>query len=269
MNGLEIPAQFLMVYCLLYLRFVGMMFTFPLFFTSATPIPFRFLFITLLTAASMGTMTDAALTTLGMSAVSLFLFESWITVFFMAMRELFIGMAIGILASLPLVALQVSGELISMAMGFSMASVMDPLTQRQSSIVGQLQFLVGLWFYFKWNGHLLLVQAIVESFKLIPLAKMSWIPMGDMSLGNWFAGAFSLSIRIVVPYYCALLLADVGLGFLARTVPQMNVFILGLPIKIALGLFVLAVALPMTVEVIYRQLEQWIEFALRSSMVWL
>ncbi|GHV33129.1 flagellar biosynthetic protein FliR [Synergistales bacterium] len=269
MKGLEIPAQFLMVYCLIHLRFVGMMFTFPLFFTSATPIPFRFLFITLLAVASMGTMTDAAFTALGTSAVSVVLFESWLTVFFMAMRELFIGMAIGLLAGLPLVALQVSGELISMAMGFSMASVMDPLTQRQSSIVGQLQFLIGLWFYFRWNGHLLLVQAVVESLKLIPLAKTSWIPAGDMAMGDWFAGAFNLAIRIVVPYYCALLLADVGLGFLARTVPQMNVFVLGLPIKIALGLFVLAVALPMTVEVVYRQLERWIEFALRSSMVWL
>ncbi|GHS89404.1 flagellar biosynthetic protein FliR [Synergistales bacterium] len=269
MKGLEIPAQFLMVYCLLNLRFVGMMFTFPLFFASATPIPFRFLFITLLAAVSMGTMTDTALTAFGASAVSIFLFESWITVFFMAMRELFIGMAIGIFAGLPLMALQVSGELISMAMGFSMASVMDPLTQRQSSIIGQLQFLVGLWFYFRWNGHLLLIQAIVESLKLIPLAKISWIPAGDMAMGDWLASAFGLSIRIVVPYYCALLLADVGLGFLARTVPQMNVFVLGLPIKIALGLFVLAVALPMTVEVIYRQLERWIEFALASSMVWL
>jgi flagellar biosynthetic protein FliR len=90
-----------------------------------------------------------------------------------------------------------------------------------------------------------------------------------LSLGAWLSAAFSLAAKIVVPFYCALLLADVGLGFLARTVPQMNIFILGLPVKIALGFFVLAVVLPLAVEVIYSHLERWVEFALQSSMAWL
>jgi flagellar biosynthetic protein FliR len=77
-----------------------------------------------------------------------------------------------------------------------------------------------------------------------------------------------LAIKIVVPFYCALLLADIGLGFLARTVPQMNIFILGLPIKLALGFFVLTVALPLTVDMIYEYLEPWIGFALSSAMAW-
>jgi flagellar biosynthetic protein FliR len=64
------------------------------------------------------------------------------------------------------------------------------------------------------------------------------------------------------------LLADIGLGFLARTVPQMNIFILGLPIKLALGLFVLAAVLPLTVEMVYEQVERWIGFALASATAW-
>ena len=66
----------------------------------------------------------------------------------------------------------------------------------------------------------------------------------------------------------ALLLADIGLGFLARTVPQMNIFVLGLPMKVALGLFVLTVALPLMVDTVYDQLERWIEFALQSATAW-
>jgi flagellar biosynthetic protein FliR len=265
-QGLEIPAQLLMVYCLVHLRFVGMMFTFPLFFTTASPLPFRFLCAVFLTVAAAGTLmaggNGEAL------SISMILFENWISLALLALRELFIGSAIGILAGLPLVALQVSGEQVSMAMGLSMASVMDPLMERQTSIIGQLQFLIGLWFYFRWNGHLLLVQAVVESLRLIPPGKLTWIPAGDLSLGEWLSAVFNLAVKIVVPFYCALLLADVGLGFLARTVPQMNIFILGLPVKIALGVFVLVVVLPLTVEMIYTHLERWVEFALRSSMVW-
>jgi flagellar biosynthetic protein FliR len=74
-----------------------------------------------------------------------------------------------------------------------------------------------------------------------------------------------MSIRIVLPFYCTILLADVGLGFLARTVPQMNIFILGLPLKVALGFFVLIMVLPLTVEMIFNHVEPWIEFALASA----
>jgi flagellar biosynthetic protein FliR len=263
-QGLEIPARLLMVYCLVHLRFVGMMFAFPLFFTTASPVPFRFLCAVFLTAAAAGVLAESG----EEFAVSMILFESWISLSLMALRELFVGAAIGILAGLPLVALQVSGEQVSMAMGLSMASVMDPLMERQTSIIGQLQFLIGLWFYFRWNGHLLLIQAVVESLRLIPPGRLSWIPAGDLSLGAWLSAVFNLSVKIVVPFYCALLLADVGLGFLARTVPQMNIFILGLPVKIALGFFVLAMALPLAVEIVYTHLERWVEFALQSSMVW-
>jgi flagellar biosynthetic protein FliR len=264
LQGLEIPAQLLMVYCLVHLRFVGMMFAFPLFFTTASPIPFRFLCAVFLTVIAAGALAGAG----EEFAVSLILFESWVSLSLLALRELFIGVAIGILAGLPLVALQVSGEQVSMAMGLSMASVMDPLMERQTSIIGQLQFLIGLWFYFRWNGHLLLVQAVVESLRLIPPGRLSWIPAGDLSFGEWLSAVFNLAAKIVVPFYCALLLADIGLGFLARTVPQMNIFILGLPVKIALGFFVLAIVLPLTVEIVYTHLERWVEFALRSAMVW-
>jgi flagellar biosynthetic protein FliR len=263
-RGLEIPSQFLMVYFLVHLRFVGMMFTSPLFLATAMPLPFRFLCAVLLTVAAAGPLGSAAET----FSIPLVLFESWISIFVLALRELLIGVSLGLLATLPLTAMQVAGEQIGTAMGISMASVMDPLTQRQTSIVDQLQFLVGLWFYFRWNGHLLMVQSVVESLRLVPLAKLALIPTSDMGVGEWLSSAFHLAIKIVVPFYCALLLADVGLGFLARTVPQMNIFILGLPIKLALGFFVLAAALPLTVDMIYEHLERWIAFALSSTVAW-
>ena len=260
MKGIELPAQLLVVYLLVHLRFVGMVFASPLFAATLSPAALRYLCAVLLTAASVGAVQSAQL--------PLPLFDSVLALSVLALRELLVGVSIGFLASLPLPALNTAGEQIGMAMGFSMAQVVDPMTQSQASILGQLHFLVGMWFYFHWNGHLLMVQSVVESLRLVPLGRMTLFPDGDMSLGVWLQGLFVLAMRIVIPFYCALVLADVGLGFLARTVPQMNIFVLGLPIKVALGFLILAAALPLVVELIYNQVERWIEFALKSAAVW-
>jgi len=264
MRGLELPAQLLMAYFLIHFRFVGMMFSSPLFMTTAMPMPFRFLCAVMLTMASASSVNGAV----AASVIPIALFDSWISVSAMLLREFLVGVALGLLAAMPLIALQVSGEKIGTTMGFSMASVMDPMTQQQTSVIAQLQLMVGLWFYFRWNGHLLMVQAVTESVRLIPLAKISFMPMTDLSLGEWLTGVFTMGLRMTLPFFCALLLADVGLGFLARTVPQMNIFVLGLPIKVALGFFVLVIALPLAVEMVFGHIKPWIEFAILSALAW-
>jgi len=261
MRGLELPAQLLMAYFLIHFRFIGMMVASPLFMTMAMPAPFRFMCAVILTVASAGSMNSAV----AASVIPLVLFDSWLSASAVLLREFLIGVALGVLAALPLWALQVAGEKAATSMGFSMANVMDPTSMQQMPLLAQLQFMVGLWFYFRWNGHLLMVQSVVESLRLIPLARLTLLPMSDMSIGAWLTGLLNIALRMVLPFYCALLLADVGLGFLARTVPQMNIFVMGLPLKVALGFFVLAVALPLAVELIFDRVEPWIEFALASA----
>jgi len=264
MRGLEIPAQFLVAYFLIHFRFIGMMFLSPLFSSMAMPMPFRYICAVVLTVAAAPSVTDPA----AAHAIPMVIFDSWISITIVVLREFFIGAALGFLAALPLAAAQTAGEKIGMSMTLAMAHTMDPTTQQQTSLIAQLYLIVALWFYFRWNGHLLMVQAVVESLRFVPLASMSLMPVHDMSLPAWLTGLFGLSMRMVLPFYCAILLADVGLGFLARTVPQMNIFVLGLPLKIALGMFVLMVALPLTIDLIFAQVETWIEFAMASATAW-
>ncbi|MDI9371076.1 MAG: flagellar biosynthetic protein FliR [Synergistaceae bacterium] len=252
-------VSLLVFYLLTGIRFTGMMFTAPIFFASASPIQLRFWTAFILTLIAAGAMR---------ADVPLVLFEDWTSIVVLAIRELLIGALTGFLAALPLYVLQISGELIGISMGLSMLSVMDPLSQVQVSIIGQLQFLVGMWFYFKWNGHLLMTQAIVESLTLVPPGKLALAAAWDMGLGAWLEQAFVLSLRFVLPFYGAILLADTGLGFLARTVPQMNIFVLGLPLKITLGFFVLMVVLPETVDLMTDNIERFIEFALMGITAW-
>jgi flagellar biosynthetic protein FliR len=264
MRGLEIPAQYLMAYSLIHFRFIGMMLASPLFSTATVPMPFRYLFAVMLTVASSGAIGGAV----GVSVIPLAVFDSWISVLIVLLREFLIGMALGIMAALPLWALQVAGEKIGTSMGFAMANVMDPTTQRQTSLIAQLLFMITLWFYFRWNGHLLMVRAVAESLRFIPLARMSLMPANDMSIAEWLMGLLNVGMRMVLPFYCAIMLADIGLGFLARTVPQMNIFVLGLPLKVALGFFLLMVTLPLTVDFIFVRVEEWIEFAIKSATAW-
>ena len=260
MKGIELPTQMLLVGLLLHLRFLGLMFSAPVFTATMTPTPFRYLFAVLLTTVSIGKV--------GLEEIPLFFFDSVFSIALLGIRELMIGLALGFLASLPLMAVRLAGEQIGTVIGFSMAQVMDPATQAQDSIFGQLNFLMSLWFYFRWNGHLLMVQAMIETLKLAPLGSLSLFPEGFVAVGTWLQSLFILGIRMVLPFYCAIILADIGLGFLARTVPQMNIFVLGLPIKVALGFFVLAVVLPLMVDLVFTQIERWIEFALGGVLLW-
>lgn len=260
MRGLELPAQLLGIYLLLHLRYIGLMFSSPVFTAVMTPVPLRYIFAISLTACSIGIIKT--------EEIPLIYFDEVIFLAVLCLRELFIGIALGFISALPLYALRIAGEQTGSIIGFSMAQVMDPSTQSETSILGQMHFLSAMWFYFRWNGHLLMVQALIESLKLVPPGQLSIFPTGDLQLGTWFQSLFVLGIRMVVPFYCALVLSDVGLGFLARTVPQMNIFVVGLPVKVMLGFMVLAAVLPLTMDLVYTQFEHWLEFALSVIRFW-
>ena len=258
--GLELPAQLVMLYLLLHLRYIGLMFSSPIFTATLTPAPFRYIFAVMLTVCSVGLVKP--------ETIQLIYLDEIIFIAIICLRELVIGIALGFIASLPLYALRVAGEQTGSMIGFSMAQIMDPTTQSESSLIGQLHFLIAMWFYFRWNGHLLMVQALIETMKLIPPGQISLFPAGDLSLGTWLQNIFVLGIRMVIPFYCALVLSDIGLGFLARTVPQMNIFVVGLPVKVMLGFMVLAAVVPLVMDLIRGQIERWLEFTLGVLRYW-
>ena len=260
MKGLELPSQLLAIYLLLHLRYIGLVFSSPVFTSTMPPTPYRYLFVVMLTACSVGIIKT--------EEIPMIYFDEVIFIAAVCLRELLVGIALGFISALPLYALRVAGEQTGTAMGFSMAQIMDPSTQSETTLLGQLNFFTAMWLYFRWNGHLLMIQAVIESLKLVPPGQISLFPAGDMQLGTWLQSLFTLGIRIVVPFYCALVVSDVGLGFLARTVPQMNIFVVGLPVKVMLGFMVLAAVLPLSMDLVYTQFEHWIEFALSVIRVW-
>jgi flagellar biosynthetic protein FliR len=182
----------------------------------------------------------------------------------MAAREFSIGIVIGFASSTPLYALQTSGFIDGTLMGLNMMNMFDPTSQTQVSVVAQMKYMLAIWFYLHWDGHILLIRALVESVKLMPVGVPLWEGFEGIPLFDLAQKIFVLAMTISLPIFGSVILAEVGLGFVARTVPQLNVFILGIPLKIAIGMIVLLTVLPGAVDVFHREIEGAVSWALEN-----
>ena len=253
------PVNLLLLYFLLGMRFLGVLSTAPLLAGAALPVAVRFLLAFLFGVFALpGTAPLPDLGVLG-SQPGMALASG---------REFLLGSLFGFLVGAPLYMLQMAGRVIGMQMSFEMASVLDPFSQNQVSVVEQLHFVTGMWFFFLWDGHLLVLQGVVESLRLIPVGGTALFPRNDMGLGLWLGSVLFTAMRMALPFFGALLLADVGLGFVARTVPQMNIFVLGLPLKAGLGFFLLTVVLPLAVDTVHGMLDWTWRSALEALSGW-
>lgn len=150
-------------------------------------------------------------------------------------RELFVGFTLGLAAFLVFVGIQLAGAVIDIQMGLGVMNLIDPLTQTQVSVMGQFYFLVATLVFLAVDGHHLLLRALAESFRLIDLGGASFTGALAGKMMDLTAGLFFTAFRVGAPVIGALFLTNLGLGILARTVPQMNVFIVGLPLTVGVG----------------------------------
>lgn len=158
--------------------------------------------------------------------------------------EMIIGYTIGFVAYIVFAAIQLAGQIMDMQMGFGIVNVVDPQTGTQIPLMGNLTQTLALLIYLCIDGHHYLLQALTQSYQVIPVLGFHFSkPLWDLLL-EVSVYMFVIAVKIAVPFLVALLTADVAMGFIARTVPQMNVFIVGLPLKILLGFFTLLVLLP-------------------------
>jgi flagellar biosynthetic protein FliR len=129
-------------------------------------------------------------------------------------------------------------------MGFGMVNVLDPQTGGQMPIIGQLYYLTAIWLFLLVNGHHILLNVLAQSFKILPVGKLFYFTKGLPLIIKNFSQLFWLALQVAIPIIGVLFLTDVGLGVLSKLIPQINVFILGFPIKVFLGITLLILSLP-------------------------
>jgi len=166
--------------------------------------------------------------------------------FFYMIKEVLVGLFIGFMGYMILAAVQAAGSFIDFQMGFAIANVIDPQTGAQSPLIGQYLYMFTLLLLLAVDGHHLLLDGIFYSYQYIPIDQA--LPVfGDASLIEYvlksFSTMFVIAFQMAVPVVAVLFLVDVALGIIARTVPQMNVFVVGFPIKIAVSFIVLLIVM--------------------------
>ena len=162
----------------------------------------------------------------------------------MLMGEIAIGLTIGFAAQLLFSGVQMAGTIAGFQMGFAIVNVMDPSTNSQVSITAQFQNIVALLIFLGINGHHWIIMASGKSYELIPL--FGFTPSDGLVelITLMTKNVFIIALKIAAPIMASLLILNVAMGLIARAVPQMNVFIVGFPLQIAIGLFMLGATAP-------------------------
>jgi flagellar biosynthesis protein FliR len=221
------------VFLLVLVRISGMFMLSPVFGRRNIPNAYKtaFAFLVSLIAVQSVTLPDAVLYTSLMSFI------------LMVGKELLIGLAMGFISYMVFSAIYVAGQLIDMRIGFGMVNVFDPISNVQVPITADFYVVLATLFIFITNSHHLIFLTITQSFQLLPLGETTFtVDLLGQTI-RLFGVLFSIGFRIAAPVTVAILVTDMALGIISKSVPQMNVFMLGLPVKLLMGLVVMYLTL--------------------------
>ena len=179
----------------------------------------------------------------------------------LAVQEIAFGVLIGFLASLLFAGIGMAAELVGRQAAFGFANVVDPLSQEQGTIIDQLYLLLAALVFLAVDGHHALLRAIKRSYDFVPVGTFMARtgPEGDLLLNqvlNAVSLMFEITLRLALPALAVLFVVDLATAILARTIPQMPVFLVGAPAKLLVGLIILIVTLPPVLHVMTLSFEQ-------------
>ncbi len=224
----DILSNYTYVYILTFIRFLGLFLITPIFSSRTIPAKIKItisFFLALITIPFISTVHN-------MPANELMIVLE-------VLRELLIGFVIGFITLLSFAVIQLAGRFIDMRMGFAMVNVADPIHGETLPLMGQFKNMLAILLFFSINGHHLLLRTINHSFNIIPLGEAVLTNQAIMVILRKVGDLFILAFQISLPIIATLFIVDVILGFLARTMPQFNIFVVGLPLKLLIGVIML------------------------------
>jgi flagellar biosynthesis protein FliR len=240
------------IFFLVFVRVVSMLALVPIFGSQSVPPQLKVAFALILSALLFVPSHTAGVT-----------FDYQFSIPFLGLlvvKEVMVGIAVGYVASMLFTALQFAGKLVDTEMGFGFVELMDPNTSQSVTVWGQMQVVLFTILFLAINGHYFLLLAIQRSFELIPLTGGT-MPGGKVAfhLTALTGGIFAVALKFAAPIYVTLILSEVALGAVARTVPQINIFFVGMPLKIAVGLGTAILVLPMLLSLFRATVEQLVQ----------
>lgn len=163
---------------------------------------------------------------------------------FFSTTEFLIGVIIGFISFIYFSVVYLAGTVIDIQMGFGMVNIMDPQTNAQMPIMSGLYSILISLVFLTVNGHHMLIQSIINSYEVLPIGFQISVSENIISyLSHMLLETFALSLQLSAPILISIFLVNVILGILARTMPQMNIFMVGMPLKIFVGIIIVFLSL--------------------------
>ena len=171
-------------------------------------------------------------------------------------QQVAVGLAIGFAVRLVFVAVELAGEVIGLQMGLNFASFFDPTSNAQVSAVARFFGNMAVLLFIVINGHLMVLMAVVKSFDSFPVDGHFLQAVGRMRLHELGASLFASSLWIALPMIAMLLFVNLTLGIISRVAPQMNIYAVGFPVTLTVGMLGITATLPMLEQPMLTLLQQ-------------
>jgi flagellar biosynthetic protein FliR len=247
MNPLDFTLTELQVFILMFFRIAGIIMFTPLFGSPNIPPQVKIMLSLVLALVFYPKMRESGQIPENLGA------------YFMAVGcEFILGLLIGLAFSMIFMVAQLAGQVIDYEMGLGLANVIDPISNRMVSVLGQLKLTLGMFVFLALDGHHWVIQAITQSMRSIPLMGLNLSRDVALKLSQeMFSRVLVLGMRVAAPALLTMLLVSISIAFLARLMPQLNLFAIGFGLKIMVTFIILIMALPLFINLFEGALLRW------------
>ncbi|NLY67340.1 MAG: flagellar type III secretion system protein FliR [Tissierellia bacterium] len=174
-------------------------------------------------------------------------------------KELLVGSIIGFISYIFFSSFYVMGQIVDMNIGFGMINVVDPQNRIQVPLMGNFYYILALLLLLTIDGHHTIINSIVDSYEFIPIGAFKITENIAYFIINLISKMFILGFRLSMPVFFTIFLLDILLGILVRTIPQMNIFVVGLPLKIFIGIIAILISIPVFNGIVSNSFKELIE----------
>jgi flagellar biosynthetic protein FliR len=185
----------------------------------------------------------------------------------LVIKEMLVGFGFAFALGALFAAVQVAGSLLDTMIGFAFGALVDPITGTNGGVLNQLYALVGAMIFVVINGDAWVIQGLARSYEAVPLADAPAIGTLVEGAQVAFSGIFAAAIEICAPVLVAVTLTDVAFGLVSRVMPQLNVFGVGFPAKVTVGLVLVGASLPFVAGWLSDELQSSVSSALQTLRV--
>ncbi|MEW8992974.1 fused FliR family export protein/FlhB family type III secretion system protein [Clostridium sp.] len=227
-------------FLMIFMRITSLLFTVPTFFPTGTPSIAKIGVGLIISMILSPIISTEALPEIN----NIFVFTMLIG------KEIMIGICLGYIVNLLFSVVQMAGQIMDFSIGFSMMSLFDPVAGENISVIGRLMYWICLAVFMLVDGHLILVQCLIDSFTSVPIGSVTFNKEILGYIIQVIFEFFTIGIKIAVPIMLIILMTEIVLGLVSRVMPQLNAMILGMPIKIFVGLATFVISIPLIMKII-------------------